>query len=238
MTPTWAASAPLESAPAFAQLRDLDGVAVCVSGGRIWLCGPEWNDSLDRTLRSIIGCERFLVTAQSVIVPVGKRLSCGELPKTVWTSLSRWIALSVPHRMFVASRPTPTTLSLVRSSEQRDASLLVTTLCAWTEYAVRAPQARLKRWTFAVGADLSCLIQGVPLPPLSGVRYTLVDGVAVPAGWAWSPALDAGVIRSWLGLKPGELALLAPEGTCEKLPPEAFVAATRSAARLTAEAMP
>lgn len=238
MTPTWAVSAPLESAPAFAQLRDLDGVAVCVSGGRLWLCGPQWNDSLDRTFRSIMGCERFVVTAQSVIVPAGKCLSCGELPKTVWTSLSKWIALSVPPRKFVASRPAPTKLSLVRISEEREAGLLKTTLGAWTRYAVRAPQARLKRWTFAVSADQSCLIQGVPLPPLPGVRYTLDDGVAVPAGWTWSPALDAAVLRSWLGLERGELALLAPDGTCEQLPPEAFVAATRSAARLTAEAMP
>jgi hypothetical protein len=62
--------------------------------------------------------------------------------------------------------------------------------------------------------------------------------VAVPAGWTWRPALDAAVLRQRLGVEQGELALLAPDGTCEKLSADAFVGATRSAVRLTAEALP
>jgi len=237
MSVAWAASAPIQSAPALARLDEMDDVAVCVVDERVWLRGSKWNESLDSALRSIMGCERFMVAANDAVVPIGKRLSCGELPKEAWTPLSKWTVLKIPPRKFVASPPTPLALSLVRSEQEREASLLQMPLAAWTQYAVSAPQARLKRWTFAVSADRFCLIQGVPLPPLPGLRYTVVDGIAAPAGWTWRPALDATVLRSWLGLEQGELAVLAPEGTCQKLPADAFVAATRSAVRLTAEAM-
>jgi len=237
MSMAWAASAPIESAPSLARLDGTDGVAVCVVDDRVWLRGSEWSESLNKALRSIMGCERFMVAADDAIVPIGKRLSCGELPKEAWTPLSKWTVLNIPPRMFVALRPTPSVLSLVRSNQEREASLLRVTLASWTQYAVSAPQARLNRWTFAVSGDRFCLIQGAPLPPLPGVRYAVVDGVAVPAGWTWRPALDPAVLRSWLGLEQGELALFAPDGSCQKLPADAFVAATRSAVRLTAEAM-
>jgi hypothetical protein len=238
MSERWAASAPIQAAPALARLELMEDAAVCVVGERVWLRGSAWSESLDRMLRSIMGCERFMVTAGDAIVPIGKRLSCGELPAEAWIPLSKWTKLTIPPRMFVASPPTSARLSLVRSDQEREANLLRTTLAAWMAYAASAPQVRLKRWTFAVSADRFGLIQGLPLPPLPGLRYAITDGVAVPAGWTWRPALDAAVLRQWLGLERGELALLAPDGTCEKLSADAFVAATRSAVRFTAEALP
>jgi hypothetical protein len=237
MSDSWAASAPMESAPALARLELPAQSTVCVDSERLWLRGSTWSESLDRKLRSIIGCERYMIAADDAIVPAGKRLSCGNLPTATWVPLSTWIELTIPPRMFVASTPAPVRLSLVRSEQEYDASMLRTSLAGWTRYAASAPQVRLQRWKFAVSDDGSVLVQGTPLPPLPGQRYSVIDGIAAPVGWTWRPALNTAVIRQCLGLKRDDLALLTEEKTWEKLSDESFVAATRSAVRLTAEAL-
>ncbi|HVW35796.1 MAG TPA: hypothetical protein VHB99_00775, partial [Pirellulales bacterium] len=72
-----------------------------------------------------------------------------------------------------------------------------------------------------------------PLAPLGGVQYVEESGIAVPAGWHWSPAVEAAVVRAALGLEPGDSALWFADGSWQKIAADDWVRATRSAARFS-----
>ena len=85
----------------------------------------------------------------------------------------------------------------------------------------------------AGGEGSRVAIHGTPLPPLPGRMFCETDGVAAQAGWTWTPAVEARIVRQVLGLAKGDLALLHADGSWEHLRAGGFVAATRSAVRLT-----
>ena len=59
------------------------------------------------------------------------------------------------------------------------------------------------------------------------------DGVAVPAGWNWRPAVEPAIVRNLLGLAAGDIALWHEDGRWEQIEGDAFVRATRAAVRET-----
>jgi hypothetical protein len=69
----------------------------------------------------------------------------------------------------------------------------------------------------------------------AGQRLVEHDGILVPAGWAWLPAVDAPVARRLLGLGLGDRAPLHPDGTFEQIAGDDPAMATRAAVRATAE---
>jgi hypothetical protein len=111
--------------------------------------------------------------------------------------------------------------------------VLWTTLAAWHDWAERAGQVRLDRLAFAVKSASEVVVRGSPVPPIPGRRFVQTGGVAVEAGWACSPPLDADVVGELLGLAPHDLALLHPDGNFDHVPAESFVRATRSAVRMS-----
>jgi hypothetical protein len=115
--------------------------------------------------------------------------------------------------------------------------LLETALGVLAEYAAAAPQWRLERWSFAATAAGSVLVRGLPLPPLPGTAWVDCGGIAVPAGCAWTPAVEPAVVRQLLHLAAGELGLLRPDGRFDRISAEDWVRAGRSAIRETCAAL-
>jgi hypothetical protein len=126
-------------------------------------------------------------------------------------------------------------ITLVPSARAAAASVLLTTLDRWEPYATEAPQVRLDRWQFAVADDGRVIVRGEPLPPLPGQRWVEREGIAVPAGWQWSPPVDAAIVRAVFRLEPGDFALWHTDGTWQRIRARDFVPASRSAARASAE---
>jgi hypothetical protein len=124
------------------------------------------------------------------------------------------------------------TLTVVRSGVERAATMLRATLQNWAAYAESAPTVRLGRLRFAATAD-EALIAGEPLPPIAGTRLWERGGVVVPCGYELAPAVDAATLRRVLNLSENELALFREDGGWELVPADAFVAARRSAVRMT-----
>jgi len=81
------------------------------------------------------------------------------------------------------------------------------------------------------------VIRGTPLPPLAGARFVDRGGVAVPAGWTWSPAVDAPTLRRLLQLEKGDLTLWTLDGPWQRIAADDFARAGRSAIRATAEGL-
>jgi hypothetical protein len=218
-----------------ARLRLHPQITCCAVDDALWLRGANADDPLRFALRSILGVECFDVDDAGKITPSGRRIPVGRLPDGPWTPLEEWLLLALPRSSLPARAPALSPLRLVRTSRERAANVLVTDLAAWHEFATAAPQIRLQNLSFAASDDGLVVIRGLPLPPLPGRPYCETDGVAVPSGWRWSPAVEARVLRDALELADQDLALFTQEGVSEIVRGDDFVGATRSALRLTQE---
>jgi hypothetical protein len=233
----WAIRLDPADAEGAGQLRQVAGIEVCEEAEAVWLRGPEADESLQRRLASVPGARRFMVLPDGQLLPFGGRVPRGWLPKRHWMALARWIALVMPPSRFAGRCRTRVPLVLERSDHAEESSLLLASWQTWRDYAVDAPQVRLDRWRFALSADGRAAIHGRPLPPLPGEPWVEQDGIAVPAGWAWSPAVEAAIVRQVFGLAAGDVALWHVDGAWEQIAADDFVRATRAAVRQTAAEM-
>ncbi len=125
--------------------------------------------------------------------------------------------------------------AVVPGGEVREPALLETALEQLAAYAQTAPQWRLDRWSFAAAQGGRALVRGLPLPPLPGVRFVEAGGVYLPAGCAWSPAVEPAIVRQLLQLAQGDSAILHPSGSWDRIAADDWVRASRSAFRRTRE---
>lgn len=233
----WAASVPQSAAAGNGPLRFLAGAEACRVGETIWLRGAELSDVDELRLRQLPGAERFEVNASRELIPPGSLLPVGHLPSGPWHKLRDFVVPELPPPRIVAGTRSAISLTLVRDANQRAVAALLTTFAAWRDYSLSAPQARLAPLKFAASGDGNVLIIGSPLPPLAGSYFSEAQGIYVAAGWHWSPAVSAAVVRRVLRLQPADLALWHATGYWELLRQDDFVAARRAAVRATGEAL-
>lgn len=151
--------------------------------------------------------------------------------------LSSAVQPQLPATLWPAGKIRRVPVTLIRSECEQAASILVTSFSEWSEYAVTMPDVRLRRWQFAVSSNDTVIVRGAPLPSIRGQQFREIGDVAIPLGWACSPAIEGPVLTRVIGVDVGDLAVLSPHGTVQWIPGDAFVAATRSAIRLTQQAV-
>ena len=233
MSDPWAARLELHKTHAVGRLRQLYGIEVIQEGDTVWLRGEHLDERLDGVLRSLPGAERFVVLPDRQLVPVGARVPKGYLPDGEWTAIAQWMSVRIGPAAFAGQVPTKILLRLVRCGVPKTPNVLQTSLLAWHDYAVCAPRIRLEQLSFAVDDRLQVVVKGTPLPPIRGHRFVETDGIAVQAGWTWSPPVDADVLRQVLKLDSDDLALLHSDGSRDHILAGEFVGATRSAIRMS-----
>lgn len=237
MSVRWVARLPLSQADSAARLRLVPGLRVLAAPPWLWLRGETLDESLDLQLRSTPGLERFNLGDDNLLTPVDSLVPVSRLPEGSWTKLSDWLTVELPASRLAARSDAQAALKFVRSTEVREAGLLLTTWGAWHNYGINAPQSRLDRWTFAVSDDRRTIVRGAPIPPLPGEPYVESAGIAVPCGWRCDPPIDAATAREVLGLDASSLALFHTDGSWERVAAGDFVRATRSALRATQDAL-
>jgi hypothetical protein len=62
------------------------------------------------------------------------------------------------------------------------------------------------------------------------------QGIAIPAGWMWTPPVQAFVIHRAMGIPPDDFVLWQADGTLEIILASAFAHGTRSGVRATRRA--
>lgn len=247
MSDRWAALLPKASVAYLGPLRLTAGIEVFEQRDRdsVWLRGSDL-ESVDSQLRGMPGVRRFCCLTDGQLIAVDQRVPSDVLPEGKWTPLAEWLICALPPTAWPGSPPPRARLRLVRATAPVEPSLLLLPLRDWQAYAATAPQVRLDRLSFALDGAGRVLVRGTPLPPLDGERFVEFEGIAVPVGWHWQPAVDAGTLRALFGLdssggdeckQQDDLALLtSPDCQWELVPAQAFARATRSAVRLSAEA--
>ena len=211
----------------------LESINVCHCGDDLWLRGDALDDALVSRLRCLPG-RLAAILPDGQLRALDERVPRGYLPTGDWTPLADWLAVELPTAGLPGRLAERAHLSLVRSRDVAEVELVLTTADAWRKYAASASQLRLNGWRFAVCADGRVLVHGAPAVPLPGQRYACDQGVAVPAGWAWDPPVEAAVVRELLGLAGEDLALFDTDGSWQSVPAAEFVKASRSAARAVA----
>jgi hypothetical protein len=238
MSDVLALELPIAGAANLGSLRTNGGVEVCEKQDRIWLRTADPADELRRKLRGLPGGLLFAVSSDGQLCRVGTRVPRGHLPTGPWMQLSAWLHVRLPTAALPATLPNRVQLQLVGDHSYREPNLLLTSLAEWTAYGLIAPQVRLDCWHFAVSDKQEVIVRGTPLPPLAGTRLVEEQGIAVPSGWHWSPAVDAVIVRDMFKLSAHDLLLWAPDGRRERITSEQFARATRSAIRLSGLSRP
>lgn len=250
MNTAWAVCIPRGEERQLAALRGFAGLEVAECGDAIWLlagCAAsgfhqlinsqgDGGELLDRALCTLPGA-RYRVLADGQLVPEGQRVPRGRLPSGEWTPLARWLQVKLPAAALPGRIEQRVALRVVRTADEQRPSALVTALDRWIEYCLSAPEVRLRPLAFAVSSDRRVFVTGSPLPSLPGERYVVSDGVAVPCGYALQPRIGGTLLRRLLQLEQGDLALFAADGSFERIAHDDLVAASRGAARATAEAL-
>jgi len=211
-------------------LRLQPGLTACEHKGSVWVRVAESSDGSATALAALPGV-RYNVAADLQLTRVGQRTPAGWLPGADWLPLSEWLTVAIDPPGYSGVQTAKASLRLVRSAVPAEANMLLTTAAAWRAYAVAAPLVRLNALSFAVTGGGEVVVRGWPLPAIQGSLFVQQQGVAAPAGWAWSPQLDAGVIACSLGLQPGDVAMLHTSGSWDHLAAGDFIQATRTAVR-------
>jgi hypothetical protein len=215
-------------------LRLRPGISATEDGEGLWLRGDDLDEELDFELRKLPGAVRHLVGDADTVTEMGRRLPTGELPADAhWVPLSSWAAIKPQPAALSGTPPERATLRLERAGSEQPATVLLTTIRAFADYATSAPLVRLRALRVAACADGRAILRGDPLPPLPGRRFAEREGIAAPCGFALSPPLEPAVVRALLDLSPDDLALFHEDGTYERIDASSFARASRGTARAT-----
>jgi len=254
----WIIRIALTDAESLAPLRLIRGIDVAEKEPFVWVRGAGDDEKVERLVRALPAIARYEVTAGNRLRKLESRIPGESLPALNWQPLGTWLRVRMPltpalspsdgEREKTVLRPTHSStdeeredaslravsIQIVRSAEERPIDLLMTSIAEWRDFALNAPELRLRHLRFAVDAAGNVIIRGKPLPPLPGRQFVLHANIAVQAGFTWEPAVSAEVLVRRLGLSADALALLFDDGTFSRIESEQFVPATRSAIRETA----
>lgn len=231
----YAWSLPLADVRALGFVLSWSGVEVSEAAPLLWLRASALSDEQWEQCRRLPGADRYSVLADGQLVPVGRSVPQGRVPQGNWRPIRSALQITPPVADDAPTRrPEPMNIRLVRSREEAEPNWLLVRLADWVAYAAQAPQVRLARLSFVAAERVAVAVRGEPLPPLAGRRFVERSGIVVPAGWTWSPAVPAEIVREALKLEPGDCAWFGTDGTWRIISAGDWVQASRSAARLTA----
>jgi hypothetical protein len=237
MSFSWVICLAPRDAESLAPLRLTRGIEVAEKESFIWVRGASVDEKVERLVRALPAVARYEVTGGNRLRNLESRIPAETLPALNWQPVSAWLRVQIkcppPHvGGYEGHGSVP--LRIVRSAEERPIALLMTSLAEWREFALNAPEVRLRQLRFAVDEAGNVVVRGKPLPPLPGRQFVLHGNIAVQAGFTWEPAVSADVLSRRLGLSTDALAIFYQDGTFSRIEAEQFVPATRSAVRETA----
>jgi hypothetical protein len=230
----WAICMAREDSASLGSLRLISGIELGEDGTNLWLRGRQRDDRLESLLAGLPARERYDWLGPNRLRQSDRRIPSARLPDVHWQPLGDWLQVQVPAAALPGKAPAPISLRLVRSTQEQDPVLLLTTLDELRQFAALAARVRLDCLQFAATEEGLALVLGRPLPPLPGRRFVLNCGVAIPAGFSWEPAINAEVVSRSFGASGKSIVLWTEEGIIARLNSEQFVPATRGAIRATA----
>jgi len=184
-----------------------------------------------RLLASLPATARYHPSPGQRLRRTDRVLSEESLPELDWIPIREAFVPEPPPTSWPAATPERVPLRLVPSESETEPHAALLEWERFRDYALRAPQVRLDRLRFALSDTDSALVIGSPLPPLPGIRFSLHAGVAIPAGFTWSPRVAPEVLARCIQPPQNGLALWTPDGHIARIHPEQILPITRSTIR-------
>jgi hypothetical protein len=230
----WAIYIAKEDRATLAGLRLVHGIEVGEGSSEIWLRGKPVADTLQSKLAGLPALERFEWLPSNRLRRVDQRVPSRALPQLPWQPIATWSEVRLPLAAFPADLPPKIDARLVRSSDEKQPQLVLASIDGFNRFCATAAAIRLKPLRFAANATGEVLILGQPIPPLAGRRFVLRGRIAVPAGFAWQPAVSVQILeRSW-SVAGDAMIVWHEDGTTTRVHSEQFIPVTRSAVHATA----
>lgn len=236
MNQAWAICLARADAPAVAALRLSPGIELGDDAGNIWLRGKTLDETLARSLSALPATGRFEWLPGDALRANGSRIPVGRFPNISWRPLATWSQVQAAAAL-PGEQPPRVRLRLVRSSHEAAPSVLKTTFDAWMDFTLSAGAIRLAPLRFAVSASGAVIVAGRPLPPLPGRQFVEREGIAVPAGFSWQPAVEAEVVRRAFQASGDALVIWDEDDSFIRLHAEQLLPASRSGVRASATAL-
>jgi len=226
-----AASLPLESLGALADLRCLPGLNVVLAEGRAWLRWPAGEERILENILAVSGVELF-VRRGGGWSRYGSLLPAEALPLDRAAQPLAHVLMPAPvTAMPPADAPLQAVqLRLAPSTCVRETTALrcrAVELLAWSE---RVPASRLAELQAVRSAEFVLLI-GKRLPEIGGGERFWGQRLLVPLGWRLEPELPEPVAREMVGLAEHEI-LVVTQARSEVVAQHAFRPLTRASLRL------
>ncbi|MEJ1971135.1 MAG: hypothetical protein WDM96_00985 [Lacunisphaera sp.] len=231
----WALVLPARLAGSLSPLRLVPGLEIAVVADSLWLRGRGGDAGVELRLMTLPAQERYAWLEDDALRPVGSRLVTARLPAAEWRQLRHWLQVTLPVAALPATTTAQVALSLAAAEVVQPVNALETTIDLWAGWAAAAPAVRLKPLRFVASAAGRVLVLGAPPPSIPGRAMVESDGIVVPAGYGWQPAVSAATVRRAFGAAADTLVFWEPGGA-QLLRHELFVPATRAGARATREA--
>ncbi len=232
----WVIRLMREDAFTLAPLRLVPSIEVAETPEDVWVRGTAGDEKLSRALRALPALARFEWLPNGRLRSVESRIPSQSLPVLQWAAIAQWLQVHLPFPSLPGHSLERVGLSLVRSPDEKPASVLRTNFKAWYQFALQASEIRLRPLRFALCESGEVVIWGMPLPPISGRRFVEQEGIAVPAGFSWQPAVHPRVLRQVFQAGEDSLVIWDDNNSFIHLHSEQFVPASRSGVRATAEA--
>lgn len=220
-----------------AALWNVPGIQLCAVDARIWVQGSALSETDAPLVGSLPAEERYEMRGDQRLFRAGECLPVATLPEGDWVSLREFFNVSLPATLLPAASPKSLPMRLVRSPHSMPSNVVATSFAQWYAFAINAPQIRLRQLSFAVRNSGTTVVRGCPVPTLSGRHFVEEDGVALPAGLIWQPAMRPRAVAERCKLQKGDLALFSADAMWTRIPAAEFVPASRSAARATRDGL-
>ncbi|MEM1318631.1 MAG: hypothetical protein AAGG75_00175 [Bacteroidota bacterium] len=209
-------------------LRHYTELRLAHDGDWLWLRGLP-STSLPLAMQQLPAQARYRLDAEGLLFPLGQKTPTGRLPQLNWQPLPEALPVELPPSALPAEIRTHCPVRLQPTDTPHPGFALCCQLQHWKSFGETAAQARLEQLRFAVSENNQVLIIGQPLPPLPGKEYWRRGQLLLPAGFD----LEWPIIAPLLHDDAQSYLLLDKAGNAQEVELDCFVAARRSAIRLS-----
>lgn len=210
----------------------MEGLSAREDGGLIWLKYVSTSADLPPALRQL-PVKKIWRLEGEYLFELNHSTPSSSLPAGNWLALPDFLPVYSPISAMPGTLPAKAAWKLSASDRIRKGDAIVTSLAAWQHYAATASSVRLDVLRFAVSAQREVLIMGEPLPPIPGIEYWLYQNILIPSGFDFENDLVADILCRKAGNDHENFFLINENASLQKIPVSFFVAASRSAVRMT-----
>ncbi|EEF58751.1 hypothetical protein [Pedosphaera parvula] len=230
---SWAACIPFSEAAELAVIRLFPGIECAKVAGTLWLRGNNGSEELEQALRGISDLERFELLESGWLKSAESRIPERILPRVEWQPLKGAMLPGLPTAALPGETRQKLPLTLVRTHTEATPGAILADFDAWYEFAIQAPEIRLKGLRFAVNEERRVSVIGHPVPPIKGLQLVDYSGILIPCGFTWFPAVEAMVLSELFNRGAEDFVIFFEDHTHQIIKPEQLLTASRSAVRET-----